>query len=277
MTNLYEPDAHAGNIERDASLDADLTVLYRVPVPDLRLNLSEPAPGSLPAATGAAPTGRRFLSRHWRPLVTFAGAAAVLAVFVAGPSLWGNDTTHVSAEEILQRTNAAAAGNVPVAGAQHYHLVATTEFGGMICSGRVDENGASPGTASSDGANAKIEAAGGDSVKCEASGTQTNNTEIWFADSEHFRNSQTFGGLPGDAPSTFGQAVNGDDAWLYLSYGNGLRVVHGSSAALGMMWGRASRAKALPMSWASTARTAASPPVRRARRPCLAAPPTSST
>lgn len=237
MTNLHEPDARSGNVERDASLDADLTMLYRLPVPDLRLNLSEPAPGSLPAATGAAPTGRRFLLRHWRPLVTFAGAAAVLAVFVAGPSLWGNDTTHVSAEEILQRTNAAAAGNVPVAGTQRYHLVATAEFTAMICSGRIDENGTSSGTASSDGANAKIEATGGDSVKCEASGKQTNNTEIWFADGEHFHNSQTFDGLPDGTPSTFGSAVNGDDAWLYLSDGNGLRVVHGSSDALGMTWG----------------------------------------
>jgi hypothetical protein len=234
MTNPYEPDSRAGNVEPDALLERDLTTVYSVPVPDLRLDLCAAVPAGIVSSRG----GRPFLLRHWRPMITLAGAAAAIAVVIGGPLIRGGDTTHVSAEEILQRTNAAAEGNAPVAGAPRYHLVAKTAFTGMMCSGSsVAEDGASSGSASTDGTAGNVDATNGRCEKFEATGDESTRTEIWFADSGHFSNSQTFHGVPGGMPSTFGQAVNGDDAWLYVSDDNGLRVVHGSSDALGMVSG----------------------------------------
>ncbi len=227
MTKLPDPDARGRDARVDTSLVTDLTALYRARVPDLRLDLN----------ARAAPAGRRLVARRWRPMLTVAGAAAVVAAFVVAPSLWGGDTRGVSAEEILQRTNAAAEGGAPLAGALPYHLVATTEFTGMICTAEAGTGATSSGATTPDAAHPNADSPDVRAAKCEANSKQSNTTEIWFADRDHFRNAQTFAGAKGEPASTFGQAANGPEAWIYMSDDTGIRVAHGSSEALGMMWG----------------------------------------
>lgn len=238
MTNPREPhDPHAFESEA-APLVADLTVLYRVSVPDLRLDLREPASAPLPAATGAASGGRRFVLRHWRPLATVAATAAALVLFAANPAGWGG-TKGVSAQSILDKTNAVAATNAPAGRAQRYHFVATTEMQSLVCTVSVAEGNPASGIVPSDGTNAHVDKRdaqiAGDDATCTGVGELTSTTtETWFADAAHFRSTETFATSPVGTLSTFGHAVDGDNAWSFMSDAQGSRAVHGSVANLGM-------------------------------------------
>jgi len=137
---------------------------------------------------------RRIFRRPCRPALAVAAAAAVLAAVLIAPGL-GRDGTAVSAEEILERTNSVAATNAPLGAAPAYHLVAAQS----------SSIATTPGE---------------DSI--------TTTTETWYADADHFRTEYRSGGR-----IELGQALAGDDAWLYTSGGSGLRVAHGPSSALG--------------------------------------------
>jgi hypothetical protein len=118
--------------------------------------------------------------RRWRPALIGAAAAAGLALFLGGTSLFGGSTPEVSAQEVFQRTQAIAATISLAASGQPYHMVAKTETYGP------------PG----------MELAGANNV-----------AETWYQDAEHQR-SET---RDEDGTLLFGNVQNGDDLWFYSS------------------------------------------------------------
>jgi hypothetical protein len=181
--------------ETAQSLRDDLGDLYRLPVPAIDFD---------PLAATTAPAPRRL--GRWRPGLVAGAAAAGLALFLAGPALFGGSPTEVSAQDVLQRTQEVAATNSPLSSGVGYHMVAKNEMF------------APPGAPTK-----KVAA-------------QDSTTETWYQDAEHQR-SETY-----DAAGrlVFGQSQNGDDMWFYSgtdtlsTSGDGtLRVVRASEGTMG--------------------------------------------
>jgi outer membrane lipoprotein-sorting protein len=187
-----KPDEPFGLPDGDAQkLRDDLETVYRLPVPLMHFD-----PVATPARASFMPEKRR-----WRPALVGAAAAAGLLLFLAGPSLFGGSPAEVSAQEVFQRTQAVAATNSPVASAQSYHMVATSELYGP------------PGM--------------------QTAGTNS-TTETWYQDAGHQRSES----YDESGRLVFGQSQDGDDLWFYSTVGGStdpdqLRVVHSTDNQMG--------------------------------------------
>lgn len=111
------------------------------PIPDLeRLHQRSMTPPPFeqlrPALSQLATKAQRTRSRLLVPVVAAGGVAVVVLALLVIPGPWGNGTTHVNAEEIVQR----ASQNATAASASlSYHIVATTQGPQNTGSGQTTE------------------------------------------------------------------------------------------------------------------------------------------